>query len=198
MNKQLQQNEKTKQALKASFLQLYNQADIEKITIKQITDRAKVYRSTFYIHFTDIYGLLDLIEQEEIESFSHYIQQNFEKASIEEFMQLVIHYFESKGNLLFLLIQKSPNNEFSTKIKQTLVNIIKNTLGIQRQDNVEVAFSLEYIADSFIFLLKFWHKQKDTISISDLYPFAMDILHHGVIDKLLPFSTKNPDTIKKL
>ncbi|WP_258087924.1 TetR/AcrR family transcriptional regulator [Weissella fangxianensis] len=198
MNKQLQQNEKTKQALKTSFLRLYNQEDIEKITIKQITDGANVYRSTFYIHFTDIYALLDLIEQEEIESFSRYIQQNFEKATIEGFMQLVIHYFESKGNLLFLLIQKSHHNEFSTKIKQTLVNIIKNTLGIQNQDNVEVAFSLEYIADSFIFLLKFWHEQKDMIPISDLYPFAMDILHHGVIDKLLPFSTKNPDTIKKL
>ena len=44
--------------LAASFKELACQQPIEKITIKQITDKAGVIRPTFYNHFQDKYNLL--------------------------------------------------------------------------------------------------------------------------------------------
>ena len=47
------------QLLADSFRELACQGPIEKITIKEITDRAGVIRPTFYNHFQDKYELLE-------------------------------------------------------------------------------------------------------------------------------------------
>ena len=45
--------------LAKSFKELVAKTPIEKITIKQITDKAGVIRPTFYNHFQDKYELLE-------------------------------------------------------------------------------------------------------------------------------------------
>ena len=47
--------------LAESFKELAMQRSIEKITIKEITDKAGVIRPTFYNHFQDKYELLEWI-----------------------------------------------------------------------------------------------------------------------------------------
>ena len=50
------------QLLADSFKELAQAIPIEKITIKQITDKAGVIRPTFYNHFQDKYELLEWIK----------------------------------------------------------------------------------------------------------------------------------------
>lgn len=45
-----------------AFMTLYEVKNIEKISIKSITDLAGLNRGTFYLHFLDIYDLLEKIE----------------------------------------------------------------------------------------------------------------------------------------
>ena len=52
--------------LAENFKELACQRPIEKITIKEITDRAGVIRPTFYNHFQDKYELLEWIIMEEV------------------------------------------------------------------------------------------------------------------------------------
>ena len=54
--------------LAESFKELVLEKPIEKITIKEITDRAGVIRVTFYNHFQDKYELLEWICRDEIVS----------------------------------------------------------------------------------------------------------------------------------
>lgn len=49
--------------MKAALLELMQQMDFEKITVKDICKRAGVNRSTFYAHYTDIYQMLDENEE---------------------------------------------------------------------------------------------------------------------------------------
>lgn len=49
--------------MKAAMLELMQQMDFEKITVKDICNRAGVNRSTFYAHYTDIYQMLDENEE---------------------------------------------------------------------------------------------------------------------------------------
>ena len=58
----IQRNKKTvDERLAESFKTLACQMPVEKITIKQITDKAGVIRPTFYNHFEDKYNLLEWI-----------------------------------------------------------------------------------------------------------------------------------------
>ncbi|MGX7203730.1 TetR/AcrR family transcriptional regulator [Enterococcus pingfangensis] len=62
MNKQPELTEQTKQKFMNSFCDLYSRKSIEKISIQEIATKAGYNRSTFYQYFTDIYDLLDVVE----------------------------------------------------------------------------------------------------------------------------------------
>ena len=59
-------NTSTNEVLVQSFKELAIERPIEKITIKEITDRAGVIRPTFYNHFQDKYELMEWMIKEEI------------------------------------------------------------------------------------------------------------------------------------
>ena len=62
----MQQKKEVKTLLAESFKELALEKPVEKITIKEITDRAGVIRVTFYNHFQDKYELLEWICREDI------------------------------------------------------------------------------------------------------------------------------------
>ncbi len=62
----MQHKKEVKVLLAECFKELVLEKPIEKITIKEITDRAGVIRVTFYNHFQDKYELLEWICQEEV------------------------------------------------------------------------------------------------------------------------------------
>lgn len=64
----MQQKKEVGNLLAESFKELVLEKPVEKITIKEITDRAGVIRVTFYNHFQDKYELLEWICREEIVS----------------------------------------------------------------------------------------------------------------------------------
>lgn len=52
-------NQLTKDAIAKALTDLLQERPIEKITIKDITDRCGINRQTFYYHFSDIYNLME-------------------------------------------------------------------------------------------------------------------------------------------
>ena len=65
-------NNTTDRLLADSFKELAQIKPVEKITIKEITDKAGVIRPTFYNHFQDKYELLEWIIREEILAPAHH------------------------------------------------------------------------------------------------------------------------------
>lgn len=55
---------KTQRLIKDSFLLLIDEKGFEDITINDIANKAQINRSTFYLHYTDKYDLLDTIVEE--------------------------------------------------------------------------------------------------------------------------------------
>lgn len=64
MKRQPQITEKTRQKFVEVFCELYSQKPIEKISVQEIANRSGYNRSTFYQYFTDIYELLDSVEND--------------------------------------------------------------------------------------------------------------------------------------
>ena len=53
----------TKQALQEAFWELYKNKSIEKISVREITERAGYNRGTFYLYYKDVYDILEQSEQ---------------------------------------------------------------------------------------------------------------------------------------
>lgn len=55
---------RTKKRIKDAFLDLMRTIGLEKITVQDLTQAARINRSTFYLHYKDKLDLLDQIEEE--------------------------------------------------------------------------------------------------------------------------------------
>lgn len=64
---------RTRTAIQSAFLKLIFEKDINKITIKELCERADINKSTFYLHYQDIYDLEEQFEEEISEKVCHII-----------------------------------------------------------------------------------------------------------------------------
>ena len=74
----------TKMVLKKALLELMQRKPINKITVKEVCERAELNRATFYAHYSDCFDLLESIEEELFGQF-------------ERSMQSYIHSFDIAG-----------------------------------------------------------------------------------------------------
>ena len=59
--------QKTRQNIFQAFIELREKYPLEKITVKELTERAQISKQTFYLHYRDMYDLSEHIEQSMIQ-----------------------------------------------------------------------------------------------------------------------------------
>ena len=63
--------QRTRKNIINAFLTLRSEKSIEKITIKELAEKAKIHKATFYLHYHDIYELSESLEKEVVEDIIH-------------------------------------------------------------------------------------------------------------------------------
>ena len=105
----------TAQLMNQALMQLLEKKDIEFITVTEITKKAGVNRSTFYLHYENIYELLEEtiknLNEKFINSFN--VQKPFRINSIEDaflitndFLQPYLNFCKENRKVLKLINQK--------------------------------------------------------------------------------------------
>lgn len=59
--------QKTRRSIINAFLMLRSEKAIEKITVRELTERAEIHKATFYLHYHDIFELSESLECEVID-----------------------------------------------------------------------------------------------------------------------------------
>ena len=62
----------TKMVLRQALLEILQEKPIDRVTVKEICDRADINRSTFYVHYGSPQELFDGIQQEMYEEMKEY------------------------------------------------------------------------------------------------------------------------------
>lgn len=55
---------KTRDSIKQAFYELRKQKPVQKITVKELCERAQINKATFYLHYDNIYQLSEILEDE--------------------------------------------------------------------------------------------------------------------------------------
>ena len=56
--------QRTRNSLFSAFIELRATKPVEKITVKELTEKANISKQTFYLHFQDIYDLSEYLEND--------------------------------------------------------------------------------------------------------------------------------------
>lgn len=136
---------KTRQSIINAFLEIRAHKDLERITVKELCQKAQVNKSTFYSHYHDIYHLSDQLENQVVASISENLQHPEEilKNPAPFTKELFLHYL-AKDALINTLFSGSRSKYLVQKIAQTMESLIFDACPHYREDP-RVHLSLTYM-----------------------------------------------------
>ena len=116
----------TKVKIINAFWELYKTNKIEKITVKKITDACGIYRTTFYLHFADVYAVLEYIEDLLLKEIRDITMENENptRAERERFMTKLSVCFTDNFDYLRVLLDGKHDPEFAKTYKYEMIKRI--------------------------------------------------------------------------
>ncbi len=104
--------DKTKKLLKDTLVSLMEEKELRKITISEITERANINRGTFYLHYLDIYDMVEKLGDEIIDNIKKIVDSNNPLAMNYLYLPVlvkIVEYFY--GDQRFIQAIISPNGD---------------------------------------------------------------------------------------
>lgn len=162
----------TKQQIIDAFLVLYEKYPIEKISIRMLSEKAKINRGTFYYYYADIYALLEEIENNMIHKLSMILPQiveGFLKGIYKETPKFVIDLYQENSKSFTLFLAIKPNQKivsFAKKCAKTA--ILKFFKKEENNLNMEEHCILEYIVNAHFGTICWCLLHIDEVNIEEL------------------------------
>lgn len=117
--------ERTKNSIKEAFLQLRKEKPLEKIFVKELSERAYINKATFYLHYKDIYDLADKIENEFVESvIGNVAAMNDFIGNSRESMEKLVYAMTSQSEMIRILFSGSRASFLEEKIENYIKAVI--------------------------------------------------------------------------
>lgn len=113
---------KTRSALQNALMRLMLDKDIAKITVKDVAELADINRSTFYLHYYDVYDILTDIEREAVNGIAELVcEMDFDSLIRDPYPLLRAISDKLTADPLFTrFLLKSGNTNFYSKIQSEL------------------------------------------------------------------------------
>ncbi|AOF48361.1 TetR/AcrR family transcriptional regulator [Tetragenococcus halophilus] len=164
--------QKTYDALITALLDLLKEKSLDKITVNELCQKARIRRPTFYKHFNDKYDFFNFTAQSLQE---HYIAKVEEKTDDTHPVRYFITLFQTMLDaideyqkvLLPLKIDGTSFSIFETvddKLKQQLEKRLRHFYDMGYQLPTNVDFSLQVLLGAFKQAAFWWLKNQETLS----------------------------------
>ncbi len=114
---------RTKQKIERAFWDLYARKPVERISVREITEAAGFARGTFYLHYLDIYDLLDQAEQALLDDMERCIDRcpsNPGKTDLIGLMTRLLTLYERNRTQIVLLLGDRGDAAFRRKLKDQM------------------------------------------------------------------------------
>lgn len=168
-----------------AFMTLYADHPIEKISIKMITNLANLNRGTFYLHYLDIYDLLD-----KVEAYFHTITKVVAKNSLNALFndQILIEalpnmeFYEKYLSYYKVLLCNNGKSNLEYLMKEEIKNILSQYYqNNSKQDHILDEYALEYFAAANVATIIHWIRNDMSTPQKDLSKLIQDFSKNGVL-----------------
>lgn len=164
MNKNTERRIETKTLLTSAFWKLYKSKPITKITIKDITDLAGFYRSTFYFHFEDIYSILEMIEDNILNEWNEMVHKVLGEGNYDSMFTMISDFYKKNGEYMSVLLSPKGDPAFLHKIKEAMR---PKAIPLFRLHYSEVESSLifEFTISAILAFFTEWYHNSDKVPV---------------------------------
>ncbi|MBF7030595.1 TetR/AcrR family transcriptional regulator [Staphylococcus kloosii] len=182
---------KSKQAIKQAFIQLLQEQELDKITIRDITTLADINRGTFYLHYVDKYDLLSSMEDEYINhlseklNFDYLLKQYdsteaFAKEFTSSILKNIMSYIENNIDFYKVILNLERKSQIENKISQLMFNNMQTHITSKNQiAGIPIDYFHSYVSGATISFIKHWVQDDNRMSVDDLSDILFKIIFNG-------------------
>lgn len=174
--------QKTKHSIIMAFWNLYTDKEIDKITVRSITEQAGIHRATFYLHFDHVYAILDCIKDTQL-SAVRYVCTNYTSSenNYADFLCAMQKLYTENELFLKPLLCEYRDSGFAMEYRRILKEKLQKDIGLplfsKNSANYFVIDSfLSGLIETFISCL---HTKK--IPLEQAYLLASGIVNEGAL-----------------
>lgn len=148
---------KTQAAIQAAFAKLLSEMNMEDITVKRLCETADINKSTFYLHYKDIYDCADCLRDTILDEVSNIFAPYDYDGIINNFaliLKNIMNVFEENRDL-YMPFLKSPSLASSAcKMKHLLIENTVKRIDPDNQDNGISRCTVTFIISGIISILE--------------------------------------------
>ena len=171
---------KTKMQLRQGLARLMQKKSIKEITVKELVDEVDINRSTFYLHYTDIYQMLEKIEEEAMADIREAMEgcpaDCTEREKIIPFLARFFSIMDSNRDLSLALLGPNGDMDFVERIETLIANRFLKQSSFPATDS-EIRYAYAFCLSGCIGMIKTWLSRTEHES-----PEAMAELIYHLID----------------
>ena len=155
---------KTKAQLREGLAHLMLEKSIKEITVKELVDKVDINRSTFYLHYADIYQMLQQIAEEALENITHILENcPVDFSNNESTLEFVTKFFailDSDKDLCRALLGPHGDMAFVEQIENLLAGtFLKHLPGTFPKNDSNLKYAYAFILNGCVGLIKTWLSQ---------------------------------------
>lgn len=188
---------RTKKLLRDSLFSLLQKKSINEITVTELTDVADINRATFYFYYTDIFDMLNQIQNEAYELFEDVLQGADECAATPEafvkYVENILNFCKQNTAIArFVITREYNNNKVLTKIKKLLAKNVPVAKEQYAQDDPR-RFILNFALNSLTGTVVDWMDDGMVIPPNVMAEFITDMYINGSLFAKNKFSSYTKD-----
>ncbi len=175
---------KTKKAIHTALIRLLSRKSLNTITITELAREADINRKTFYTYYSDVFAVLDEIENELVDHFSEMLRtldlSEMERdpsrifQSIAELVSVDLDYY---GTILMLDPEVSLSLKFVDALKQRVKEVLTGHVSTDPQ---LLGYIIEYAVNGVAGVYHKWFADGRKIPLEDLSRSVSLMIFQGV------------------
>jgi AcrR family transcriptional regulator len=172
----------TKMVLKQSLLNLMRDKPIEKITVKDICEKADINRGTFYAHYKDPSNLLAQIENELFDEINSSVESSLNAESISGLLNEIFVSIRKNIDLCRVLFSDYGDKVFVRRImniaRERSITEWKKVIPSTKDEQLERLYT--FYASGCVAIVQDWFQNGMKESPQELSDFIEKISFHGL------------------
>ena len=152
---------KTRRQLRECLITLLKEKKVQDITVRELTDMADLNRGTFYLHYKDVFDLLEKTEAELQEDFNQLVCKH-DAVDLKQRPSVIFNEIYSlvydNADLIEVLLGENGDLNFVNRLKQLIrEKCLKDWMEVFRSGNA-AAFDafFSFIVSGCIGLVQYW------------------------------------------
>lgn len=152
---------KTRRQLRECLITLLKEKKVQDITVRELTDMADLNRGTFYLHYKDVFDLLEKTEAELQEDFNQLVCKH-DAVELKQRPSVIFNEIYSlvydNADLIEILLGENGDLNFVNRLKQLIrEKCLKDWMEVFRSGNA-AAFDafFSFIVSGCIGLVQYW------------------------------------------